>query len=136
MGKVYTIVLDASFDLWQAGHDNDQESCDDFESAFCDAARIIEKQKGIEINVVMGSYDGPAMLEQTKTSEEGEIWQKCHDLLKQIDGEWYAVGPNDREAYEWAKANQCYTGTWTEWLVMDDDEREEYEQGAQGIPTI
>lgn len=41
----------------------------------------------------------------------------------------------DQAAYRWAKNEQGYTGTYAEWQAMGDDERNEYEQGAAGIPT-
>lgn len=43
--------------------------------------------------------------------------------------------PTEREAYEYAVANQDYRGTWEEWLAMDADTRHQYELGAAGIPT-
>jgi len=41
----------------------------------------------------------------------------------------------DQAAYRWAKNEQGYTGSYAEWQAMSDDERNEYEQGAAGIPT-
>lgn len=41
----------------------------------------------------------------------------------------------DQAAYQWAKNEQGYTGSYAEWQTMGDDERNEYEQGAAGIPT-
>jgi hypothetical protein len=41
----------------------------------------------------------------------------------------------DREAYEYAKANQGFGGDYSEWQAQDDDERAEYELGAAGVPT-
>ena len=39
----------------------------------------------------------------------------------------------DKAAYSWAVNEQGYTGTYQEWQVMSDDERNEYELGAAGI---
>lgn len=41
----------------------------------------------------------------------------------------------DKEAHAWAVANQGFAGTFEEWQAQDDDERQEYELGAAGIPT-
>lgn len=41
----------------------------------------------------------------------------------------------ERMAYKWAVSNQGYVGTYEQWLAMDEGDREEYEVGAQGIPT-
>jgi len=41
----------------------------------------------------------------------------------------------DAEAYDYARINQGYTGTWEEWQAMDADTRQQYELGAAGIPT-
>lgn len=42
----------------------------------------------------------------------------------------------EAEAYEYARRYQGYTGSWQEWLEMDKDKREEYEEGAQGLGTV
>jgi hypothetical protein len=56
-----------------------------------------------------------------------------------IDGErsylQQQTGVSEREAFEYAAANQGYTGTWEEWQAMDADTRRQYELGAAGIPT-
>lgn len=41
----------------------------------------------------------------------------------------------EQAAYQWAKDQQGYVGRYEEWLQMPADERDEYEQGAAGIPT-
>ena len=38
----------------------------------------------------------------------------------------------EQDAYRHAKAHQGYEGTWEDWQAIDDDERGEYEQGAEG----
>ena len=42
---------------------------------------------------------------------------------------------NDRDAWAYAVREQGYTGTYEQWCEMDADERQEYEDGAAGIPT-
>ena len=39
-------------------------------------------------------------------------------------------------AYRWAKSDQGFTGTFDEWMAQDDEERDQYENGASGIGTI
>ena len=41
----------------------------------------------------------------------------------------------DAEAHRWAVANQGFEGDYLAWTTLDDEEREEYEDGAAGIPT-
>lgn len=82
IGTSYTIVLDASFDLHQAGYDNDYDSRNDFESAYRGAANSLADELGIDITVVSGTYDGPAMQKQTTHGDEGELWQAIHDRLQ------------------------------------------------------
>ena len=38
----------------------------------------------------------------------------------------------DREAYDWARSDQGYEGTWAEWCEMPLRVRMEYEEGATG----
>jgi len=44
-------------------------------------------------------------------------------------------GASDKEAWQWATANQGFVGDFAAWQAQDDDERSEYELGAAGIPT-
>ena len=71
-GTEYTIALDASFDLYQAGHANDDAACNDFAAAYRGAASDLAEECGIEITVISGTYDGPAMQRQTANGDEGE----------------------------------------------------------------
>lgn len=41
----------------------------------------------------------------------------------------------EQEKYEWACANQGFAGSLDDWLAMSENERQEYENGAAGIPT-
>lgn len=43
--------------------------------------------------------------------------------------------PAEKLAYQWAASNQGYVGTYAEWLALPAGERQEYEDGAAGIPT-
>jgi hypothetical protein len=44
-------------------------------------------------------------------------------------------GMLDTEAYQWAVDNQGFGGDYQEWRSLDDSERGEYEDGANGLPT-
>lgn len=79
IGTDYTIVLDASFDLYAAGDANGEDEQAEFTEAYREAAKRIAEKQGIKITVVPGNYDGPAMQEQTKNGDEGELWQSIHD---------------------------------------------------------
>ncbi len=57
------------------------------------------------------------------------------DMASEYTLEQFRHENRENMAWKWAVNNQGYTGTFSEWLEMDADEREEYEQGAQGIPT-
>lgn len=41
----------------------------------------------------------------------------------------------ENQKYQWAVRNQGYEGTYEQWLAMSADDRQEYEDGAAGIPT-
>lgn len=41
----------------------------------------------------------------------------------------------EREKYEWASANQNFPGSFEDWQNLSEAERQEYEDGAAGIPT-
>jgi len=90
VGTDYTLVLDASFDLYQAGHPNDQDSQDEFTAAYEEAAEKLAEECGINITIVAGNYTGPAMQDQTTNGDEGELWQEIHNRVSQVDGEWTA----------------------------------------------
>jgi hypothetical protein len=47
-----------------------------------------------------------------------------------------ATGISDKRAWSSAVANQGCELTWSEWQAQDDDERQEWELGAQGIGTV
>ena len=47
-----------------------------------------------------------------------------------------AAGISDQRAWRAAVANQGCELTWSEWQSQDDEEREEWELGAQGIGTV
>jgi predicted transcriptional regulator len=38
-------------------------------------------------------------------------------------------------AYDWARREQGYSGTFAEWLKLSRESRRQYELGAAGIPT-
>ena len=42
----------------------------------------------------------------------------------------------DAAAWKYAVAEQGFTGDFLEWQSQDDDERAEYESGAEGIGTV
>ena len=44
-----------------------------------------------------------------------------------------ALDEKERMAFYWAKNEQGYAGTFTDWLALSASEREEYEDGARGI---
>ena len=44
-------------------------------------------------------------------------------------------GMTDKKAHQWAVDNQGFGGDYQEWRSLDDSERDEYEDGAAGIPT-
>lgn len=69
--------------------------------------------------------------EQTNMGTDGdyskEDRQLFYEAARKIEDE--------EKAYHWARQQQGFTGTLTEWLEMTDKDRQEYEQGAAGIPT-
>ena len=81
-GTSYTIVLDASFDLYQAGKPNDDAAQDAFIDAFHDAADELADEIGITISVISGTYNGPAMQNQSTNGDEGELWQEIHNNVR------------------------------------------------------
>lgn len=40
------------------------------------------------------------------------------------------------KAWKYAVRSQGYTGTYADWLQLSDDDRAEYETGAQGVGTV
>ena len=46
-----------------------------------------------------------------------------------------ATGATDEYAWRWARDNQGFEGDFLTWQAQDDEERQEYENGAAGIPT-
>lgn len=42
---------------------------------------------------------------------------------------------SDREAFDWARQQQGFTGTYADWQALDDGTRKAYEDGAAGIGT-
>ena len=46
------------------------------------------------------------------------------------------TGLLDTDAWEWAKYNQGFNGTYDEWIQLNDEERQQYEDGAAGIGTV
>ena len=83
-GKDYTIVLDAGFDLHQAGEDSSPEAQEMFTELFEQAAWLVEERCDVEICVVRGSYDGPAMRQQSDNGDEGNVWQTVHDVARKL----------------------------------------------------
>lgn len=79
LGTDYVIVLDASFDLYQASEPNDEAAQEAFAEEYKRAAVEIAEEHGIDIKVISGTYNGPAMQRQSKNSDEGEVWQMIHD---------------------------------------------------------
>lgn len=41
----------------------------------------------------------------------------------------------EQEKYEYAVREQGFTGTFDDWQSLPADQRQEYEDGAAGIPT-
>lgn len=81
IGDDYTIVLDSSFDLYQAGEPNDYDAQTRFESKYRSEAAELASELGVSIRVIAGTYDGPAMQNQTSHGDEGDIWQAIHDRV-------------------------------------------------------
>lgn len=42
---------------------------------------------------------------------------------------------HERMCWQYAVQSQGFEGTFADWLALSADDREEYELGAQGIPT-
>lgn len=47
-----------------------------------------------------------------------------------------ATGLSDRDAWKWAVRHQGCGLSWEEWTGQDNEEREGWELGAQGIGTV
>lgn len=58
------------------------------------------------------------------TDREEGLWSHC-----------CAAVAGDEDAWRYAVASQGCTLTYEEWRAMDDDEREQYERGAAGLPS-
>lgn len=65
-------------------------------------------------------------------------YRSAVDQADMIHGEVIipATGITDKRAWTLAMANQGCELSWNEWKAQDDDEREEWELGAQGIGTV
>ena len=48
---------------------------------------------------------------------------------------YVAADTQETEAYQWAVDEQGFTGSIADWLALPASERNEYEDGAAGIPT-
>ena len=81
-GDDYTLVLDAKFDLAQAGRNSSDIHVMAFERGYRRAAQELATLLGIEITVIDGSYDGPQMQQQSSNGDEGELWQEIHNRTK------------------------------------------------------
>lgn len=46
------------------------------------------------------------------------------------------TGLPDTEAWKWAVRMQGFTGTYEEWKELNDETRQQYEDGAAGIGTV
>lgn len=67
-----------------------------------------------------------SMTGETQIHSKHESYRDAIDQADMIRGE---VAGN-KKAFEWAVANQGFTGSYEDWCGLDDDEREEYEVGA------
>jgi len=89
--EYYVIILDAQYDLYQSGDlpadENAQEQVlAQFRAAYERAAAEIANERGVEIDVKHGSYDGPgdyeALVSSTVDEEALEdMWQDIHDRV-------------------------------------------------------
>lgn len=43
---------------------------------------------------------------------------------------------SNAEAHRWAIKEQGFTGDYQDWIGLSDVERQEYEDGANGVPTL
>lgn len=67
---------------------------------------------------------------------EHELYKDAVDQADMVHGRVITPGgATDKEAWEWAVATQGFRGNFTAWMGQDDEERNEYEAGAAGIPT-
>lgn len=82
-----TIILDAPFDLSEAGYGRDENMADAYKA--CAAA--IAAASGIDIEVVEDAYESPVAFEHCiGEGEPGDfLWQGIHDaLIRSADGNW------------------------------------------------
>lgn len=71
----------------------------------------------------------------TRHSEHGS-YRAAVDQSEMVHGRvMCGTGLSDESAWKYAVAQQGYDGTYADWSGMDDEERQEYETGAQGIGT-
>ena len=68
---------------------------------------------------------------------EHESYRAAVDQADMVHGR-VMVGDemSDESAWRYAVANQGFEGDFAAWQTQDDDERAEYETGAQGIGTV
>lgn len=85
------LVLDAHFDLHEAGKDTSDASVADFADAYQQCAACIAEKSGVAIEVTETSCMGPEAhsIRKPKDGEFGaSLWQDIHDCLSESDGEW------------------------------------------------
>jgi hypothetical protein len=86
MTGTITVHLDASFDLHEAGYDNDDAAVATFETAYADAASRVSEASGVEIDVHLhGAADNDLGT---------ELWQRLHDCLERTRAGGWAVKPD------------------------------------------
>lgn len=70
-------------------------------------------------------------------SEYGDCptWRQLRDAIEAFMDLEKEMPEDEAAAFKYAKRFQGFTGTFVEWLALPPAERDEYEQGAAGIPT-
>ena|SRR5690554_2953996 len=91
------VVLDAAYDLSQAGYSRDEAS--DFTAAYRGCLKHIAERSGLDIRLVTvgDCYTGPDTHEAGSNADDHGLWQSIHDCVKREDGEgwvWYEEDAN------------------------------------------
>ncbi len=80
-----TVLLDARRDLYEAGKCTCDECVAAFARAYEAAARRLEEERGLEIRVVHGRYDGLPPTGYQPSEFERWVWQELHYAVDDVE---------------------------------------------------
>lgn len=85
-------------------------------------------QKGFKMEYIVKTKDGDSTHKSYRDAIARE--DMIHGILITPGG------ATNEEAFKYASRHQGFEGDFSEWRTLDDEERDSFEIGASGVPTV